>query len=71
MSKICAWCSALLGGFPGTAIPTSHALCPGCLDELQSALSSNGLREVADAAAAVRPASRPKKLLPPIDMPLA
>jgi hypothetical protein len=46
MGKTCAWCGTLLRATSGTAIPMSHALCHGCLDELQSALSSNGLKEV-------------------------
>ncbi len=47
MAKTCVWCGALLRAISETAIPTSHALCQGCLGELQSALSSNGLRESA------------------------
>jgi hypothetical protein len=45
MGKTCAWCGTLLRAISGTAIPTSHALCQGCLDELSSALSSNGMKE--------------------------
>lgn len=46
MGKTCAWCGTVLRAISGTAIPTSHGLCQGCLDELQSALSSSGLRQV-------------------------
>jgi predicted nucleic acid-binding Zn-ribbon protein len=45
MSKICAWCGAVLRIGVGLGIvPTSHALCQGCHEELQTALSTNGLR---------------------------
>lgn len=44
MGKMCAWCGTVLRGFTGTAVPTNHALCSGCLEELQSALSENGLK---------------------------
>lgn len=43
MGKTCAWCGTLLRAISGTTIPTSQALCQGCLDELESALSSRGL----------------------------
>ena len=45
MGKTCAWCGIVLRTITGPAITTtSHALCQGCLEELQTALSSNGLR---------------------------
>jgi hypothetical protein len=47
MGKTCAWCGTVLRTITGTAIPTSQALCQGCLDELQGALSSSGLKGAA------------------------
>lgn len=45
MRKTCAWCGIVLRTVSGAAISTaSHALCLGCLEELQTALSANGLR---------------------------
>ena len=45
MGKTCAWCGTVLQTISGPAIGTTrHALCQGCLQELQTALSSNGLR---------------------------
>ncbi|HPG28552.1 MAG TPA: hypothetical protein PLW10_23170 [Myxococcota bacterium] len=44
MGKSCAWCGTVLRVVSGSAIPASHALCQGCLEELQSALSTKGLR---------------------------
>jgi hypothetical protein len=45
MGKTCAWCGTVLRTIGGPSInQTSHALCQGCLEELQSALSTNGLR---------------------------
>jgi hypothetical protein len=44
MGKACAWCGAILRVLVGTSVPTSHALCQGCLEDLKTALSSNGLR---------------------------
>lgn len=45
MGKTCAWCGTVLRGIVGTSVPTSHALCSGCLEELQSALSQKGLKQ--------------------------
>ena len=44
MGKACAWCGAILRVLVGTSVPTSHALCQDCLEDLKTALSSNGLR---------------------------
>jgi len=44
MGKACAWCGAILRVLVGTSMPTGHALCQGCLEDLKTALSSNGLR---------------------------
>ena len=44
MGKACAWCGAILRVLVGTSVPTNHALCPGCLEDLRTALSTNGLR---------------------------
>jgi len=45
MGKTCAWCGTVLRAMSGPSISTtSHALCQGCLEELQTALSTNGLR---------------------------
>lgn len=45
MGRTCAWCGTLLRAVTGPSIATtSNALCQGCLDELQSALSANGLK---------------------------
>jgi len=44
MGKACAWCGAVMRVLVGTSVPTSHALCQGCLEDLKTALSSNGLR---------------------------
>ena len=49
MGKACAWCGTGLQPVAESGMATtSHALCRGCLAELQSALSSNGLRTAAD-----------------------
>ena len=45
MGKSCAWCGVVLRTISGPGITTtSQALCQGCLEELQTALSTNGLR---------------------------
>jgi len=44
MGRMCAWCGTVLRGSRGRGVPTAHALCSGCLEELQSALSANGLK---------------------------
>ena len=45
MGKTCAWCGTVLRTISGSTIATtSQVLCQGCLEELQSALSTNGLR---------------------------
>lgn len=45
MGKSCAWCGAILQSITSPAVNTrSDALCSGCLEELQTALSTNGLR---------------------------
>lgn len=45
MGKSCAWCGVVLRTISGPGITmTSHALCQGCLEELQTALSMKGLR---------------------------
>jgi hypothetical protein len=45
MGKACAWCRTVLQMISGPSISTkSHSLCAECLEELQSALSTNGLR---------------------------
>lgn len=45
MGKSCAWCGTVLMTMSGPSISTmSHALCQGCLEELQTAGSTNGLR---------------------------
>ncbi|MEM9175150.1 MAG: hypothetical protein AAGC67_07935 [Myxococcota bacterium] len=45
MGKTCAWCGRVLQTMSGPPAPApSQALCRACLKELQSALSTNGLR---------------------------
>jgi hypothetical protein len=44
MGKACAWCGAVLRVLVGTSLPTNHALCQGCLEDLKTALSTHGLR---------------------------
>lgn len=52
MEKRCAWCGVVLRTIPGSGISTtSPALCQGCLEELQAALSTNGLRTGAPRSA--------------------
>lgn len=46
MGKACAWCGAVMRVLVGTSVPSSHALCQGCLEDLRTALSTNGLRPV-------------------------
>lgn len=45
MGKTCAWCGTVLRTITGASITTAaQTLCQGCLEELQTALSTNGLR---------------------------
>ncbi len=48
MGKTCAWCGTVLRALTGTGMATSHALCSGCLEELQTALSASGLKRSSD-----------------------
>ncbi|MBW2424133.1 MAG: hypothetical protein JRG86_07785 [Deltaproteobacteria bacterium] len=43
MGRTCEWCGSLMRAVTGSATPSSHALCSGCLEELRSALAENGL----------------------------
>jgi len=44
MGRTCAWCGTVIRGTTNSLAPVSHALCSGCLQDLRSALSANGLR---------------------------
>lgn len=44
MGKACAWCGTILRALVGTSVPSAHALCHGCLEDLRTALSTHGLR---------------------------
>ena len=44
MGKICAWCGTVIRVATGHSMPVSHSLCGSCLDELQQALSTQGLK---------------------------
>ena len=44
MGRTCAWCETVLHGAAAANRAVSHALCAGCLEELQAALASEGAR---------------------------
>jgi hypothetical protein len=53
MGRTCAWCETVLHGAAATNRAVSHALCAGCLEELQAALAAEGSRPAEHEAAAV------------------
>jgi len=44
MGRFCAWCGSVMLGFAATRTPSSHAICSGCMEELESSLAGVGLR---------------------------
>jgi len=54
MGRVCAWCGSVIHQVMGTSIPVSHALCRGCLGELQAALATKGLAVKAEGQSAHR-----------------
>jgi hypothetical protein len=41
MGRTCAWCETVLHGAAAANRAVSHALCAGCLEELQAALAAD------------------------------
>jgi hypothetical protein len=44
MGRFCAWCGSVMLGFAGSRAHVSHAICSGCVEELETTLSRVGLR---------------------------
>jgi hypothetical protein len=44
MGRFCAWCGSLMLGFATARMQASHAICSGCVEELESSLAGVGLR---------------------------
>jgi hypothetical protein len=44
MGRFCAWCGSVLVGLAGSPSPVSHAICSGCVEELETTLARVGLR---------------------------
>jgi hypothetical protein len=44
MGRFCAWCGSMMLGFNPTRTQPSHAICSGCVEELESSLAGVGLR---------------------------
>ena len=52
MGRTCAWCETVLHGAAAANRAVSHALCAGCLEELQTALATEGARPAEHETAA-------------------
>jgi len=55
MGRFCAWCGSVMLGFAATRTPSSHAICSGCVEELESSLAGVGLRLTKAASVASDP----------------
>jgi len=52
MGRTCAWCETVLRGVAASDRAVSHALCGGCLEELQAALAASSARSAEREGAA-------------------
>lgn len=44
MGRFCAWCGSIMLGFTSARSQSSHAICSGCVEELETSLAGVGLR---------------------------
>jgi len=58
MGRVCAWCGALLSCHASSSGQIRQAVCGGCLAELETTLSSVGLRLTKPGGAATGQAPR-------------
>lgn len=55
MGRFCAWCGSVMLGFAASRTQSSHAICSGCVEELESSLAGVGLRLTKTIAVATDP----------------